>query len=152
MVVTAPGQPVESAASDLRRSVISLARRLRLERDSASLTALELSLLGHLHRRGPLTPGELAAAERVQPQSLTRPLATLEAAGLIARQPDPADGRRSLLEIAGSGRDALRAEMRQRDSWLAAAMSAHLSGAEIGLLHLASDLLQRLADADSVNS
>ena len=36
--------------------------------------------------------------------------------------------------------------------WLAAAMSAHLSGTEIGLLHLASDLLQRLADADSVNS
>jgi DNA-binding MarR family transcriptional regulator len=105
-----------------------------------------------LHRRGPLTPGELAAAERVQPQSLTRPLASLEAAGLIARHPDPADGRRSLLEIAGSGRDALRAEMQQRDSWLAAAMSAHLSGTEIGLLHLASDLLQRLADADSVNS
>jgi DNA-binding MarR family transcriptional regulator len=136
----------KAAATEVRRGVISLARRLRLEHSEAGLTALELSVLGHLQRRGPLTPGELATAERVQPQSLTRTLAALEVAGRVSREPDPADGRRSLLAITEYGHTALRAEMEQRDNWLAAAMSGELSPTEIGLLRLAGDLLERLSD------
>jgi DNA-binding MarR family transcriptional regulator len=135
----------QSVASDLRRGVIDLARRLRLERNAASHTALELSVLGHLRRRGPQTPGDLASAERIQPQSLTRALAGLESAGLVTRQPDPADGRRSVLAITTAGESALRAEMAQRDRWLAAAMAERLTPTEIGLLDLASSLLDRLA-------
>ena len=138
-----------AAATDVRRGVIGLARRLRLERSGASLTALELSVLGHLHRRGPLTPGELATAERVQPQSLTRALAALETADLVFREPDPADGRRSLLAITEYGQTALRTEMAERDTWLAGAMAAQLSTTEIGLLRLAGGLLERLAAANS---
>ncbi|HUB41271.1 MAG TPA: MarR family transcriptional regulator [Streptosporangiaceae bacterium] len=137
-----------AAATEVRRGVISLARRLRLERAEAGLTALELSVLGHLHRRGPLTPGELATAERVQPQSLTRTLAALETASLVSREPDPADGRRSLLAITEYGQAALRTEMEQRDAWLSAAMAAELSTTEIGLLRLAGPLLERLAAAN----
>jgi DNA-binding MarR family transcriptional regulator len=137
-----------AAATDVRRGVISLARRLRLERSEAGVTALELSVLGHLHRRGPLTPGELATAERVQPQSLTRTLAALETAGLAVRESDPADGRRSLLAITEYGHTALRTEMEQRDNWLAAAMIAELSTTEIGLLRLVGGLLERLAAAN----
>ena len=136
-----------SAAAEVRRGVTSLGRRLRLERSAPALTALELSVLGHLHRRGPLSPGELADAERMQPQSLTRTLAGLEEAGLTLRQPDPADGRRSLLAITEPGRAALRTEMEQRDTWLATAMSAQLTTTEIGLLRLAGSLMERLADA-----
>jgi DNA-binding MarR family transcriptional regulator len=136
-----------SAAAAVRRGVTSLGRRLRLERAATGITALELSVLGQLRRRGALTPGELAAAERVQPQSLTRTLAGLELAGLASRQPDPGDGRRSLLAITESGQAALYAEMHQRDTWLAAAMAAQLTGAEIGLLRVAGDVLERLADA-----
>jgi len=134
-----------ATAAEVRRGVISLARRLRLERNEVGLTALELSVLGHLHRSGPLTPGELATAERVQPQSLTRTLAALEEAGLASRQPDPADGRRSLLAITDHGQAGLRTEMEQRDNWLSAAMAAELTTTEIGLLRLAGSLLERLA-------
>jgi DNA-binding MarR family transcriptional regulator len=136
-----------AAAAEIRRGVISLARRLRLARNEVGLTALELSILGQLLRRGPLTPGELAIAERVQPQSLTRTLAALELAGLVSRQSDPADGRRSLLAIAKPGLTALRTEMEQRDAWLAAAMAEELTTTEIELLRLAGSLLERLADA-----
>jgi DNA-binding MarR family transcriptional regulator len=136
------------AATTLRRGVVSLGRRLRLERSAASPTTLELSVLGHLHRRGPLSPGDLAAVERIQPQSLTRTLTNLETSGLTLREPDPADGRRSLLGITKSGLLALRAEMDVRDRWLAAAMDAELTGTEIGLLQLAGELLERLAEAD----
>jgi DNA-binding MarR family transcriptional regulator len=137
-----------AAATEVRRGVISLARRLRLERSEVGLTALELSVLGHLHRRGPLTPGELATAERVQPQSLTRTLAALEEAGLASRQPDPADGRRSLLAVSQNGQAALRSEMEQRDDWLASAMTAELTVTEMELLRLAGSLLERLAEAN----
>ncbi len=137
------------AAIMVRRGVVSLGRRLRLERAAAGMTALELGVLGHLNRRGPLTPGDLAAAERVQPQSLTRTLTNLEASRLVSRVPDPADGRRSLLAISESGLVALRGEMRQRDSWLATAMTAHLTSTEIELLRLAGELMERLADATS---
>ena len=133
----------------VRRGVVGLSRRLRLERTAASPTALELSVLGHLHRRGPVTPGDLAAAERVQPQSLTRTLTNLEARGLMLREPDPADGRRSLLAITDSGLVALRGEMQQRDSWLTAAMAAQLTSTEIELLRLAGELMERLADVTS---
>jgi DNA-binding MarR family transcriptional regulator len=141
------GSQQAAAATEVRRGVISLARRLRLERNEVGLTALELSVLGHLHRSGPLTPGELATAERVQPQSLTRTLAALEEAGLASRQPDPADGRRSLLAITEDGLAGLRTEMEQRDNWLSAAMAAKLTSTEIELLRLAGLLLDRLADA-----
>ena len=133
------------AAVALRRGVTSLGRRLRLERTATAMTALELSVLGHLNRRGSLSPGELADAERVQPQSLTRTLAALHDAGLTSRQPDPADGRRSLLAITEHGQAALRTEMQQRDTWLATAMAAELTATEIGLLRLAGPLLDRLA-------
>jgi DNA-binding MarR family transcriptional regulator len=137
-----------AAAADVRRGINSLGRRLRLGRSAASLTALELSVLGHLHRRGPLSPGDLAALERVQPQSLTRTLTSLEAHALTQREPDPADARRSLLAITTAGLTALRAEMDRRDTWLAAAMSVELTDAEIGLLRLAGELMERLADTD----
>lgn len=137
-----------AAAVVVRRGVVGIGRRLRLERSGGRLTTLELSLLGHLHRRGPLSPGDLAAAERVQPQSLTRTLASLEEDGLILRRPDPDDGRRSRLGITDPGLTALRAEMGQRDQWLAAAMSRELTTTEIELLRLAGELLERLADTN----
>ncbi len=105
-------------------------------------------MLGHLHRRGPMSPGELAAAEHVQPQSLTRTLASLEGAALLARGADPGDGRRSLLVITDPGRDALRADVQQRDAWLTRAMTAEFTDTERELLRLAGELLERLAAAD----
>jgi len=67
----------------------------------------------------------------------------------VSRVPDPADGRRSLLAISESGLVALRGAMQQRDSWLATAMTAHLTSTEIELLRLAGELMERLADATS---
>jgi DNA-binding MarR family transcriptional regulator len=134
-------------AMAVRRGVMSLGRRLKLERPAGGLTSLELSALGHLHRRGPLTPGEIAAAERVQPQTLTRTLTSLATTGLISRTDHPEDGRRALLTLTDAGLAALRQDMAGRDAWLAAGMEATLTGTEIELLRLAATLLERVADA-----
>ncbi len=136
-----------AAAATVRRSVMSLGRRLRLERPADGRTSLELSTLGHLHHRGPMTPGEIATAERVQPQSLTRTLTSLEADGLISKAGHPRDGRMILLEVTEAGRAALRRDMAARDSWLAQAMAARLTATELELVRLAAGLLERVADA-----
>ncbi len=130
----------------VRRAVLSIGRRLKAERPAGGRPSLELSVLGHLHRRGPMTPGDLAAAERVQPQTLTRTLTSLEHGGLIARAHHPLDGRRALLTLSQSGLDALRSDMAVRDDWLASAMADYLTRTERELLRLAAGLLERLAD------
>lgn len=132
----------------LRRGAMRLSRRLRLERPEHAVPGAELSVLGLLYRRGPLSAGQLAQAERVQPQSLTRTLGALEERGRIARQPDPADRRRSLLSITEAGAELLLADIAQRDSWLALAMADQLSPAETQLLMMAGELMERLAEAD----
>jgi DNA-binding MarR family transcriptional regulator len=132
-------------AARIRRGVIRLNRRLRQERGDGSLSPNPLSVLGHLHRHGPSTPGEVAAAERQQPQSLTRVFSELEAQGLIAREPGTADRRRSVLSLTAQGRRALERDMAERDAWLAGAL-ASLSATERGVLELAGALLEQLAD------
>ena len=138
-----------TAATTLRQGTTRLARRLRIERPEPAQTSLEMGILAHLNRRGPTTPGALSAAERVQPQSLTRTLASLESQHLAVRQPDGRDRRRSLLAITEAGRQALARDMRQRDAWLARAMGRRLTHAEQELLRIAGELMDRLADTDT---
>ena len=132
-------------AARIRRGVVRINRRLRQERGDGSLNPNQLSVLGHLHRHGPSTPGEIAAAERQRPQSLTRVFAELETEGLIAREPGTADRRRSLLSLTAQGRRALERDMTERDAWLAGALTS-LSATERGVLELAGALLEQLAD------
>jgi DNA-binding MarR family transcriptional regulator len=133
----------------VRQGVIRLARRLRLERGQPGETVLDVTVLSHLHRRGPMTAGQLATAERIQPQSLTRTLAGLQEQEFITRHADPADGRRSLMAITDKGLWALRDDMEQRDAWLAQVLSRQLTSTERDLLRLAGGLLDQLADADA---
>ena len=137
---------VASAALALRRATLRLSRRLQAERPEHALSLAKISVLGHLARRGDLTAGALAAADRLQPQSLTRVLADLERAGLIERVPDPADRRQRRFRLTGAGRAAAAADMRQRDEWLARAIGAALTPTERDLVVLAAGLMERIAD------
>jgi DNA-binding MarR family transcriptional regulator len=129
----------------LRRSLARLSRRLRTQSREAGLSAAKLSILGHLHRDGAMTPGALAAAEGVQPQSLTRVLADLEEAVYVLRQQDEKDRRQFRLEITPKGREVLVGDAKRRAVWLASAMEARLTDTERELLRLAAELMDRLA-------
>lgn len=132
-------------AARIRRGVVRLNRRLRQERgNEAGLTPNQLIVLGHLHRHHSATPGEIAAAERQRPQSLTRVFAELETEGLIVRAPDTADRRQSVLTLTAKGHRALDQDMVERDVWLAEALGA-LSVTERGVLELAAAIMERLA-------
>ena len=131
-------------AAQVRQGVIRLGRRLRAERSAGALSVNKLGVLSHLHRAGPATAGELAAAEHQRPQSLTRVFAELEREGLIARMRDGRDRRQSVLAITPAGATALARDMAERDAWLASAM-AGLSPTERQVLRLAGELMDRLA-------
>ena len=122
-----------------------LSRRLRRERGEGALTGAQLSVLAALHRSGEMTARQIADLERLQPQSLTRTLRALQDEGLIRRRPDPEDRRRVRLAITPKGVDALAHDMARRDAWLAAALE-ELTAAERGVLELAAELMQRLAE------
>ncbi|MEU8695296.1 MarR family transcriptional regulator [Streptomyces sp. NPDC048665] len=132
-----------SDAARLRRAVVRLNRRLRQERGDGGLSPNQLAVLGHLSRYGPATPGEIAAAERQRPQSLTRVYAELETEGLIARERGTDDRRQSVLSLTGPGRRALERDMTERDAWLAEALGT-LGETERGVLNLAAAVMERL--------
>jgi DNA-binding MarR family transcriptional regulator len=142
---TAPEAALDTArlASDLRVVLGQLIRRLRSEhRFSISHGAV----LGRLDREGAQSVSDLAAAERVRPQSMAQTVGDLEADGLVSRRPDPDDRRRALLELTDEGRTVLAAERAQREGWLAQAIDEGFTPGEQETLLEAVALLRRLAE------
>jgi DNA-binding MarR family transcriptional regulator len=135
-------------AAVLRRCVQRLSRRLSAERSTQGLSLTKISVLGHLARQGDLTATELAVADRLRPQSLTRVLAELRSDGLVRPVVAGGDRRERRLRITEAGRAALAADMRQRDDWLAEVMAERLSQTERDLLALCAPLLERLSDPE----
>ena len=133
-------------ASSLRLAVMRLARRMRAERADTSLTLSQIAALATLERHGPLTPGELAAQEKVQPPSMTRLAASLEAAGLVTRTAHPSDGRQVLLAVSPEGTALLKEDRRRREAWLAQRLRA-LDPDDRAVLHKAAAVLDRLASS-----
>ncbi len=130
-------------ASELRVAVGQLIRRLRAEH---RFPLMHASVLGRLDREGPRSTVELAAAERVRPQSMGQTLAELESQGLIAREPDASDKRRTLIELTDAGRAALAEDRGRREGWLSEAIERDFSAAERDVLERAVRLLERLAE------
>src|SRR5215211_7175008 len=93
-------------------------RRLRNQRVNTTVTLTHLAALSTLKRHGPMSPGELAAHERVQPPSMTRVVVALEGMGLVTRTPHPTDGRQVVIELTRSAEDLLDTEAQVREAWL----------------------------------
>jgi DNA-binding MarR family transcriptional regulator len=134
----------ETLASDLRVVLGRLVRRLRAERRDMSLA--QVTVLGRLDRVGPAAVSDLAAGERVRPQSMAATVAALLAAGLVSRAPDAEDRRRVLISLTPAGGDALAADRRRREGWLSDAIERDLSPKERRVLAEAAALLARIAE------
>jgi DNA-binding MarR family transcriptional regulator len=131
-------------ASELRETLGHLVRRLRAEH---GFPLSQGSVLGRLERGGPQSISDLAAVERVRPQSMAQTVRDLETAGLVLRRPDPDDGRRAFVELTDTGRTTLAADRRHREGWLAQALEQDLSVQEREILREAVGLLRRLASS-----
>ncbi|MBA2561160.1 MAG: MarR family transcriptional regulator [Propionibacteriales bacterium] len=134
-------------ANTLRVSVMRLSRRLRNEREaSTDLSANQLAVLGTLWRQGPLTIGELASAEKVQPPSMTRTVTCLCEQGLLRRDPHPTDGRLVVVSLTDAADSALAESRRRKEAWLNRRLS-ELTAAERQILRAAAPVLERLSQA-----
>jgi DNA-binding MarR family transcriptional regulator len=133
-------------AQALKLSIGLFLRRLRQSPGSDELTLPEQSALSRLDRGGPATASDLARAEQVTPQAMGPTVARLEGRGLIARRPDPADGRRVLLSLTEPGLEALRSKRTARVEQMASVLAKNFSRAELETLHAAAQLIERLGE------
>ena len=128
------------AAEALERVTSWLRRAIR----PAEWNAVALSTLDAVARTGPHRISYLVGHERITQPGMTGIVDRLAAAGLVRRQPDPADGRAALVAITPAGQDYLTSVRRQR----ASALAAHIGQLEPGqqrALAAAAAALQALA-------
>lgn len=131
-------------ASDLRVVLGQLIRRLRSEH---RFSLSQGSVLGRLDREGAQSVSDLAFAERVRPQSMAQTVTDLESDGLVARAPDPSDGRRALVSLTEAGLTELREDRLRREGWLVRAIE-ELPAEDQATVERAIVLLRQLADAE----
>jgi DNA-binding MarR family transcriptional regulator len=145
MIMRAPTttstRPV-AVASRLRLVAMRLARRLRQEA-SGDVTPAQLSALATLVRDGRHTVGDLAAAERVQPPTITRVIDSLVAADLVTRTVDAGDRRVTLVDATNAGRELVDRVRRRRDAYLAQRLRT-LTVDELHTLDAATAIIERV--------
>jgi DNA-binding MarR family transcriptional regulator len=145
----APPSP-ESALPDidvarLRVVLARLSRRLR-KHELAGLTPTKLSALATVWRSGPLRLGDLAAAERIAPSTLTRLVSALEEFGYVERCAVPGDARASTLAITPSGENVLE-RISQESTILLQDSLLTLTADQLAAVAAALPALEQLADA-----
>ncbi|MDT4891847.1 MAG: hypothetical protein QOE97_882 [Pseudonocardiales bacterium] len=144
-MTTATRNTSAELAATLRPSLLRLTRIVRNQRVDMSVTLTQLSAMATLLKHGPMSAGELAAAERVQPPSMTKVLANLEERALIRRETHPADKRQAIVSITEAGTALLDDERRSRDAWLSQQL-AKLTPDERALLRNVVPVLDKLAE------
>ncbi|WP_348789590.1 MarR family transcriptional regulator [Leifsonia sp. NPDC080035] len=89
---------------------------------------------------GPLSVAEIARRRGMRRQSASESVAQLEAAGLVARTPDPRDARAPLVSLTEEGRAVLARIRPRRKAWAARTARA----ASLDELSAAVELARRL--------
>jgi DNA-binding MarR family transcriptional regulator len=136
--------PTPALAHELRETTGRLIRRLRAEPGPPIHV---LGVLGRLDRQGPASISDLAAAQRMRPQSMAQTVREMETSGLVTRRPDPDDGRRQIVELTADGRAMILAARAAREDWLARALERELDERERALLRDALALMARIAES-----
>ena len=142
-------EAIAGLAAQLRLAVARVNRRARQEglTEGDDLTASRIAALATVEKHGPLTLGELAAIEQVQPPSMTRIVARLEEQAFVTREVDEADRRVARVRIAPAGAQVLAVTRTRRTAFLAQRIE-RLTVDERATLAAAVPLLERLLEDD----
>jgi DNA-binding MarR family transcriptional regulator len=140
----APRAPAVATADRLHSAAIHLLRSVRVEDRASGLSGPRLSALSVVVFAGPLPMAALAAAEQLQPPTVTRLVRGLEREGLVERVRDAQDRRVLRVRATARGRQLLEEGRRRRVAHLAAALDA-LPAADRKLLARAAELIAVLA-------
>jgi DNA-binding MarR family transcriptional regulator len=139
--------PLPEQAARLRLAITRTARRLRQTSGASDLGAASVAALATIDRIGPLTPSELAEAERIKRPTATRIVSRLAEAGLIDRAADPTDGRSALISATPAGSEHLQALRRRKDAYLAQRLT-ELPDRDIATLRRAASILERMLEEE----
>lgn len=141
-----PQEGRDRVATRLHSVAIHLLRRLRVEDGATGLTPARLSALSVLVFGGPTTPSELAAAEQVSGPTMTRLIRDLESEGLVARTPNPEDGRSVVIHATAAAQRILE-EGRSRRIRHMRELLEGLSSGDWSVLDRATRLLEQTLSA-----
>src|ERR1700732_3038770 len=108
------GPIVLGIADRLHSAAIHLLRRVRQQDTATGEGPARLSALSVLVFGGPMTLGQLAAAEQVKPPTMTRIVNGLERSGLAKREADSSDARRGEIRATPKGMHLLQAARERR--------------------------------------
>ncbi|MBO3752659.1 MarR family transcriptional regulator [Streptosporangiaceae bacterium NEAU-GS5] len=133
------------AAGETWVAISRLTRRLRELAVEGDLSPGQALVLVRLVKQGPASASELAAAERVKPQSMAAIVQALEHRGLVERTRDPEDGRRQLISVTERGRERRLDDRRAREAWLARALQEHCTEAQLRTIIEAMTLVDAVA-------
>jgi DNA-binding MarR family transcriptional regulator len=113
------GPVVLGIADRLHSAAIHVLRRVRKQDTATGEGPARLSALSVLVFGGPMTLGQLAAAEQVKPPTMTRIINGLEQSGLATRIADTKDARRVQIRATDKGVRLLQAARNRRIGYLA---------------------------------
>lgn len=143
--MTEDNQDQMLTAFELARTLRELlgrgARRVRIE---PGPPVPKLAVIGLLQRHGPLSTNDLAALERVRPQSMTATVKALEEEGLVGRSDHPTDRRKTLIELTQKGQDKLAEIFTTRENWLTKIIDEQLSPQECRELLRGMKVIEKL--------
>jgi DNA-binding MarR family transcriptional regulator len=139
-----------TAAAALSQAMTRLRARLRLESAPGEMpwTWSQITTLGRVVDQGSTTASALAQAEHVRRQSMAETLASLRDHGLVVTEPDPNDGRKTLISATAEGRALIQTIPAAREAWLSGAVQRLLEPDEQQVLIKAAQIMNRIADAE----
>ncbi len=138
----------ERAAHDLFVLFSRLRRQFFAAVDTQGLSPSQVAVLSRLGKSGPMSPSELAAAERVRPQAITPILAVLSDKGFIERSNDDVDGRRRVASVSAAGQAVLEGGRRAGSEWLIQALEEHCTLKERRMIIDAIAVVDRAINID----
>lgn len=144
-MTSADGGSVSELAGGLRTVVNRLAYSLRSPVAADGITPTRLAALMTLTKHGPLRPGELADRLHISAASASRLVDVLIEGDWVRKEPDPGDGRASLLSLSAHGTATLR-KLRREGTGEWAAGIEKLTGEQRAALDAALPVLVALAD------
>jgi DNA-binding MarR family transcriptional regulator len=134
---------VATTADRLHSAAIHLLRRVRKEDAIMAEAPARLSALSVLVFGGPMSLGELAAAEQVKPPTMSRVVAGLEQNGLVERFADSNDARRVRLCATAKGVKLMKQGRRRRIQYLAQNLERR-PAYELEVVRHAVEILERV--------
>jgi DNA-binding MarR family transcriptional regulator len=137
-----PDHTFERTADRLHSAAIHLLRLVREEDVASGVSAARLSALSVVVFAGPVTLGQLAAAEQVRPPTISGIVNGLDSEGLIRRRPDQQDRRVQWVHATAKGRRVLARARRRRIEALASRLRT-LSAGDLDTLEQAAELIER---------